>query len=105
MGVPVVSLLGKNHVARVGGSLLKSIGHSEWIASDWKEYGEIAADLARDRDRLQNLRSGLRSEMRDSPLLDHHGQTSRFADALRSCWVEWCEKCAVGGGVNRSCSE
>lgn len=90
MGVPVVTLLGDRHVARVSASLLHAIGHPEWVATTPDEYVGIAARLAADPTRLASIRAGLRDEMLVSPLLDHAGQSARFGAALRGCWNDWC---------------
>jgi predicted O-linked N-acetylglucosamine transferase (SPINDLY family) len=90
MGVPVVTLAGDRHAARVGASLLAAVGHPEWIASSPEDYARIAAGLAADRRRLAILRSDLRGAMRRSALLDHEVQAERFGAAMRSCWAEWC---------------
>ena len=84
MGVPVVTLAGDRHASRVGVSLLTAVGRTEWIARDWKEYGRIAAALARDPAGLAAARTGLRDELRGSPLLDHAGQGERFGAALEA---------------------
>ena len=88
MGVPVVTLAGDRHAARVGASLLTAAGHPEWIASDWDGYVARAVALARDPQKLAAGRTGLREEMRRSPLLDHAGQAARFGAALRAMWAE-----------------
>jgi protein O-GlcNAc transferase len=90
MGVPVVTLLGNSNAARVGGSLLQATSHAKWIATNAGDYLRIAKDLASDPDKLAALRNTLRSEMQHSTLMDHAGQSARFADALRSCWKKWC---------------
>jgi len=95
MGVPVVTLAGDRHAARVGASLLRAVGHPEWIAATWDDYLHIAADLARDPARLAAASRDLRADLRASPLLDHAAQGSRFAAALRACWVEWCGRTAA----------
>lgn len=90
MGVPVVTLMGDRHIARVSGSLLAAIGRHEWIAATPDDYVRIAAGLAADPARLAAIRAGLRDEVRNSPLGDHAGQSARFAAALRQCWIDWC---------------
>ena len=90
MGVPVVTLLGDRHAARVGASLLRAVGHPEWIATDAAGYTAIAAKLASDPVRLAAIRAGLRAELQASPLLDHAGQAQRFGAALRNCWTSVC---------------
>lgn len=90
MGVPVVTLAGDRHMARVGASLLTAVGHAEWIATDADGYVALAAKLAGDVSSLATLRAGLRNGMEHSPLLDHAGQAMRFGTALRICWQAWC---------------
>ncbi len=95
MGVPVITLLGDRHAARVSASLLTAIGHPEWIAHSEDEYVRIATTLATDPTRRTTLRHTLRDAMRHSPLLEHAGQSARFADALRQCWADYCRKPAA----------
>lgn len=90
MGVPVVSLSGDRHAARVGASLLSAAGHPEWLAGDAEQYLRVASGLVRDPERLALLKGSLRSELRASPLLDHPGQAARFGSALRACWAAYC---------------
>lgn len=92
MGAPVVTLMGDRHVSRVSGSLLKAVGHPEWIANTTDDYVRICAELASDRTRLASIRSGLREELRRSQLLNHAGQAMNFGKALRACWTEWCQR-------------
>ncbi|MBI2517583.1 MAG: tetratricopeptide repeat protein [Opitutae bacterium] len=95
MGVPVVTLRGDRHAARVSASLLTALGRPEWIATSVDDYVRIAVELTSDPTRLAGIRAGLREEMRRSALLDHAGQARRFGDALRECWAAWCEKQAA----------
>ena len=92
MGVPVVTLAGDRHIARVGASLLTAVGHPEWVASSREEYIRIAIGLARDRAGRAALRTGLRDALRASPLGDHAGQARRWGEAIRASWREWCGK-------------
>jgi predicted O-linked N-acetylglucosamine transferase (SPINDLY family) len=95
MGVPVVTLAGDCHMARVGASLLTAAGHPDWIAREAGDYVRIAAALAADPAQLGRLRQGLRAHLQESPLLDHAGQAVRFGAALRSCWTAWCARAAA----------
>jgi glycosyltransferase involved in cell wall biosynthesis len=90
MGVPVVSLVGDRHAARVGLSLLTAIGHAEWAAENEDAYIEKAVTLAQDRALRSKLRESLRSEVAGSILCDHAGQATRFEAALRHTWSDWC---------------
>lgn len=92
MGVPVVTLKGDRHSARVGASLLTAVGRPEWIANSEEEYLRIAATLATSAASRRGKRGELRSEMQASPLLDHAGQAARFGSALRDCWERWCRQ-------------
>jgi predicted O-linked N-acetylglucosamine transferase (SPINDLY family) len=86
MGVPVVTLAGDRHAARVGASLLTAIGHPEWIAASEEDYVQIACALAADAAGRRELRGSLREQLRASPLLDHAGQARRFGAAIRAGW-------------------
>lgn len=90
MGVPVITLAGKTHAARVGASLLSNIGLQEHIAQTREEYVQIAVELAGDTRRRADLRYNLRGMMLRSPLTD----AKRFVDNLersyRMMWEKWC---------------
>ncbi len=92
MGVPVVTIAGDRHVARVGASLLAAIGRGDLVASSAAEFTRIAAALVADRTALESLRQGLRASMQRSPLLDGPGYAQRFYAAMRGCWSEWCAR-------------
>ncbi|ATC64237.1 hypothetical protein CMV30_09865 [Nibricoccus aquaticus] len=86
MGVPVITLAGDRHAARVGVSLLTATGHTELIAANSTDYIRIARDLATDPARLATLHATLRADLQNSPLLDHAAQAARFSAALIQCW-------------------
>lgn len=70
MGVPVVTLAGRVHAARVGASLLTHVGLPEWIAPSTTEYVQRAVAAAQDLNTLSHLRETLRERLRASPLCD-----------------------------------
>jgi predicted O-linked N-acetylglucosamine transferase (SPINDLY family) len=90
MGVPVVTLLGERHVARVGASLLSRVGLQDLIAEDPGQYIEIAAGLAQDSARLASLRQGLRHRVKARSLGDGLQFTPTLEAALRQMWRRWC---------------
>ncbi|MEO6004649.1 MAG: tetratricopeptide repeat protein [Opitutus sp.] len=90
MGVPVVTLAGDRHMSRVGVSLLSAVGHAEWVAKNQEDYVRIALEWATNEQRLALLRANLRAECQRSELLNHQGQSLRFATALKACWVRSC---------------
>lgn len=94
MGVPVVTLAGDSHAARVGASLLTSIGLPELVASSADDYVGRAVALARDSERRAALRRSMRERMAASPLCDADGFGRRFEAALREMWRNWCKSAA-----------
>lgn len=73
MGVPVVSLTGARHAARVSHSLLSAAGLGELVADSAEKYEEMAVALATKRERLRVLKASLRESIAHSPLLNHAG--------------------------------
>jgi tetratricopeptide (TPR) repeat protein len=92
MGVPVLSLAGQTHVARVGASLLTAVGLPALIAESAQEYVEKAVTLANNIDLLDALRSRLRGMVSASPLCDHLGFTRRLEETYRMAWTRWCDQ-------------
>lgn len=90
MGVPVITLAGRTHVARVGVSLLAQLRLAECIAQDRKSYIDAAVGMAGDLDRLAGLRAALRRRMQDSPLCDAKTFTGKVERAYRDVWKKWC---------------
>jgi predicted O-linked N-acetylglucosamine transferase (SPINDLY family) len=90
MGIPVITLEGETSVSRSGYALLQTLGLEELIARDEGEYVEIATRLANDLDRLDALRSGMRSRFEASALRDETGFTREIEDAYRTMWRQWC---------------
>jgi protein O-GlcNAc transferase len=76
VGCPVLTRSGATFASRVAGSLLRTIGLPELIATGFDGYRELALCLARDPDRLSVLRARLESNRRISPLFDG-GQFAR----------------------------
>ncbi|MBL8991142.1 MAG: hypothetical protein JNJ48_06130, partial [Phycisphaerae bacterium] len=93
MGVPVVSLVGSHHAARVGLSLLAGVGLADLAAPDAGRYVEIAGALSDDRARLRGLRAGLRDRFRSSVVCDGAGFAHRMVRALRDA----CGAVQTGG--------
>jgi len=90
MGVPVITLAGKTHAARVGVSLLSNAGLPDLVAATPDDYRETAVTLAGDGDRLQSLRRNLRSMLQRSPLIDAGRFIQELEDSYRDIWTQWC---------------
>lgn len=86
MGVPVVTLAGDRHAARVGASLLARVGLGDLAAVDAVDFARIAAGLAADRGRLAALRKELRPRMAASPLCDGRRLARQFEGVYRDLW-------------------
>ena len=95
MGVPVVSLVGDRHAARVGLSLLSQVGLPQMAAQSRSEYVRLAAGLASDIAALGELRLGLRQRLRASTLMDEVRFARVFEAALRDMWQRWCAERAL----------
>lgn len=92
MGVPVITLAGDRHAARVGTSLLSRIGLDELIATGTEDYVDRAVILANDLDHLAALRAGMRPRMVASSLIVAAAFTREMETAYREVWRKWCEE-------------
>lgn len=90
MGVPVITLSGDRHAARVGASINTRLGLTELIAASPEDFVAKAAALANDLPRLTELRRTMRDRMAASPLCDAGHFTAEMAAALRAMWRDWC---------------
>jgi predicted O-linked N-acetylglucosamine transferase (SPINDLY family) len=91
MGVPVVTLSGQTAVGRGGRSILSNLGLTERIAFTPDQYVDIAVELAKDSDRMDALRRGLRARVLASPLMDAAGFARDVEAVYRQMWRAWCE--------------
>jgi predicted O-linked N-acetylglucosamine transferase (SPINDLY family) len=90
MGVPVVSLRGDRHSARVGASLLAAAECAEWVADSEEQYLEIARALSQDRGRLAELRIQLRERVRRSRLCVAAGYAQSVECAYEEMYTARC---------------
>jgi len=86
VGVPVISLHGRNGVSRSGLSLLGALGLGELAASTPEQYVEISVALGSDLPRLEQLRASLRERFERSSLRDEKGFTAKFEGLLVTAW-------------------
>ncbi len=80
MGVPVVTLRGDRHAARVGASLLTAAGLPQLVAEDAGAYVALAAQLAEEVGHWRATRAQMRATLAGSRLLD----AQRFARSWRA---------------------
>jgi protein O-GlcNAc transferase len=88
VGVPVVSLYGRNGVSRSGLSLLGALELGELAASTPERYVEIAVALGSDLSRLEQLRASLRARLEQSSLRDEKRFAANFQERLRAAWQQ-----------------
>lgn len=90
MGVPVITLGGTWHAARVGVSLLSKISLSDCIATDTGDYVTKATSLAAKLDSLTELRTGMRDRVLRGGLTDGAAFTQSLEATYREAWRTWC---------------
>jgi protein O-GlcNAc transferase len=89
MGVPVITLAGKSLFARMGASILTSLGVPELIAQSPEEYVILVEQWANDLARLAELRAGLRSRFLASSLGDGPGLARKIENAFRTIVTDY----------------
>jgi len=95
MGVPVISLVGKDHKSRVGLSILSRLGLEFFAASTPEEYVSKATTLAAKPEALMKIRTSLRARMAVSPLCNRAIFTANVEHAYRKMWHKWCKSKGV----------
>ena len=93
MGVPVVTLAGDRHAARVGVSLLQHLGLDHLVAHSPDQYVDIATTLANDPSNLAHMRGSLRGIMKSAPLTDLAGFVQALERGYRTAWTHWSSTC------------
>lgn len=89
MGVPVVTLAGRAHVARVGASILTRAGLGDLVAETEEMYVERALAIAVDEVRRKELRTSMRDRLRASPLIDATAFTHGLEQAYQQMWEDY----------------
>jgi predicted O-linked N-acetylglucosamine transferase (SPINDLY family) len=85
-GLPVLTLAGQTFASRVAGSLLRTLGLPELIATTLDEYEEAALRLANDPERLGNLRARLEANRETSGLFDGGQFARNLEKAYAAMW-------------------
>ncbi|CAG1005036.1 UDP-glucose:protein N-beta-glucosyltransferase [Phycisphaerales bacterium] len=92
MSVPVVTLEGSAHRARVGSSILKSAGLEKLVARSEDEYVAVAVGLANNRGALAEMHGRTRERMLKSEVCNANSFAQAFERALRGTWEAWCAR-------------
>jgi predicted O-linked N-acetylglucosamine transferase (SPINDLY family) len=99
MGVPFVALSGDRYMARMGVSLLTSVGLGKLVAGSPDEYVALACKLASDPPHLAAIRGSLRERMANS-IGDGARFTRNLESAYREMWRRWCRKLSSSSGAS-----
>ena len=83
MGVPVVTLVGDLHAARVGYTILSAVGLDGMAAATAEAYVALAGAFAEDLDQLSLLRGRLQRTIGTSSLCDRFRFTKGLEEAYR----------------------
>jgi len=90
MGVPYVTLSGRNSISRVGSAVLMRAGLDHFVTRTEEEYFERVLEILSDLPSLSSLRQSLRgrilNESKDSRVFVHE-----LESAYRQMWRTWCE--------------
>jgi predicted O-linked N-acetylglucosamine transferase (SPINDLY family) len=83
-GVPVVTKLGNHFASRVCASLLNEVGLSELVTKDLNQYENMAVILAKDKNKLRQIKKKLNQEYLKTNLYN----TKRFVKNLEEIYVK-----------------
>jgi protein O-GlcNAc transferase len=100
MGVPVVTLEGDRHAARVGASILSCLGLDELVAHSEDDYVQIATRLAGPNSPLDVLRQSLRTRLSESPLTDGARFTAHLEQAYSKMWEDVLTRCGASASTH-----
>lgn len=90
MGVPVISLRGRSHGARFGASILRNAGVEELLVENDINYVRRTVQIARSPELIGAYHSGLRANVRQSPLMDKKQYMQELEAAYRTIWRNFC---------------
>jgi predicted O-linked N-acetylglucosamine transferase (SPINDLY family) len=82
-GVPVLTCAGTGIASRVAASALTAVGLPELITHSLSEYERLALDLARQPERLREIRARLAKQRSSAPLFDTTGSCRHLETAYR----------------------
>lgn len=91
-GIPVLTLCGEAFASRMSGSLLEARGLDDLITHDLAQYQRVGIDLARDRARLQRMRTQLADASARGAVFD----TPAFCRRLETAYLDLWRRHAAG---------
>ena len=92
MGVPVISLIGDQHVGRFGAGFLSRAGFPQWAVQTRQEYIDMATRLIQTRPSRREIRMQVASSL----LVDSRKFVSDLETIYRRIWREWSGAVKIG---------
>ena len=90
-GLPVLTLQGESFASRVSSSMVEVAGLKELITHSFKEYEDMAVELASDLSRLKNIKKKLETNKDKSTLFDTKLLTSHIEQAYLEMYKKYNE--------------
>jgi predicted O-linked N-acetylglucosamine transferase (SPINDLY family) len=87
-GVPLVTRIGQTFASRVAASLLQSIGLPELVTHSPNDYVALALSLAKNPERLAEIRLKLERNRLTTPLFDTESFTVELEQLYARIWEE-----------------
>lgn len=85
-GVPVITLQGKHFASRVASSILTSVGLTDLISKNKKDYEDLAVKLALFPSKLKKIKTELNSQRSSAALFNTEVFANHFNNALIKMW-------------------
>jgi predicted O-linked N-acetylglucosamine transferase (SPINDLY family) len=86
--LPVITLMGVSFASRVAASLLNAIGLPELITNSQEQYETLAIELARNSQKLEDIKLRLARNRLAAPLFD----TPLFAKNIEAAYIQMSER-------------
>ena len=83
MGVPVLTLTGKNYISRQSASILSVVGLQNWIVREENQYIKKLKKLINLKN-IYRIRLNLRKQITESPLCDGKDFTKNFENSMKN---------------------
>jgi len=102
MGAPIVTLAGTWMGGTMAASILRALGHPEWIAQNEEDFAAIVCSLARDLEKRKQLRKTQRARMVNSELCCAEGLARALEQAFEAMYDLWSGGTPATHGSNRT---
>lgn len=86
MGLPLITCAGETMASRVAGSQLRALGLPDLVTASLDEYEALAVRLAREPERMREIKARARANRDTHPLFDMSRFTRALDDLLCAAW-------------------